>query len=99
MKLYKANSQELLLVKERDEVFAFGTKCTHYGAPLEKGFFSEGPFARLAILLPRIKHHPSAAHSHIPSPVRRRVHHISPLQNAHCLDPACVVPSSDPLSI
>lgn len=42
MKLYKANSQELLLVKERDEVFAFGTKCTHYGAPLEKGFFCKG---------------------------------------------------------
>lgn len=28
---------KILLVKENNEYFAIGTKCSHYGAPLAKG--------------------------------------------------------------
>ncbi|KAL5017385.1 hypothetical protein ScPMuIL_006974 [Solemya velum] len=31
-----------LLVKEKEQFYAVGAKCTHYGAPLVKGAFSDG---------------------------------------------------------
>eukprot|EP01121_Diplochlamys_sp_Union-15-3_P009946 TRINITY_DN2735_c0_g2_i4.p1 TRINITY_DN2735_c0_g2~~TRINITY_DN2735_c0_g2_i4.p1 ORF type:complete len:538 (-),score=101.66 TRINITY_DN2735_c0_g2_i4:40-1653(-) len=32
----------VLLFKEKDQFYATGTKCTHYGAPLKNGTFSNG---------------------------------------------------------
>jgi apoptosis-inducing factor 3 len=42
MKVCEVGEKQVLVVKENNEVFAFGTKCTHYGAPLSKGIFCKG---------------------------------------------------------
>ena len=47
LQLFKVNTKqneeaEVLVVKENNDVYAMGTKCTHYGAPLINGIFCNG---------------------------------------------------------
>ena len=42
MKEVEIRSQKILLVNQRGKISAVGGKCTHYGAPLVKGAFSNG---------------------------------------------------------
>ena len=37
MKSFKIDDKEVLLCRIKDEFFAVGAYCTHYGAPLEEG--------------------------------------------------------------
>lgn len=36
------NGNKVLIVKQKNEFFAVGSKCSHYGAPLVKGALGEG---------------------------------------------------------
>ena len=42
MKVFDAGEGRVLIVREQDQVHAMGTKCTHYGAPLNTGIFCKG---------------------------------------------------------
>jgi len=42
MKEVELGEGKVLLVKEHDKIFATGTKCTHYGAPLKTGSLCNG---------------------------------------------------------
>jgi apoptosis-inducing factor 3 len=42
MRGVKAAGSDVLLVRDGDTVYAVGGKCTHYGAPLEKGVYADG---------------------------------------------------------
>lgn len=42
MRSVKAGPAEVLLIRDGDDVYATGAKCTHYGAPLEKGVYRDG---------------------------------------------------------
>lgn len=42
MKVFEVDESKVLLVKQKGEISALGTKCTHYGAPLDKGVLGEG---------------------------------------------------------
>lgn len=42
MKVFEAGEKQVLVVKENGKVYAMGTKCTHFGAPLNTGIFCEG---------------------------------------------------------
>ena len=42
VKEVEIGSEKALIVKENDGIFAFGSKCTHYGLPLGKGKFQKG---------------------------------------------------------
>lgn len=36
------NGNKVLVVKQKNEFFAVGAKCSHYGAPLVKGALGDG---------------------------------------------------------
>lgn len=36
------NGNKVLVVKQKNEFFAIGAKCSHYGAPLVKGALGDG---------------------------------------------------------
>jgi len=36
------NGNKVLIVKQKNEFFAVGAKCSHYGAPLVKGALGDG---------------------------------------------------------
>ncbi len=42
MQAAKAGRTEVLLIRDGEQVFATAVKCTHYGAPLEKGVYRDG---------------------------------------------------------
>ncbi|RUS78071.1 hypothetical protein EGW08_014151, partial [Elysia chlorotica] len=42
MKEVEVGEHKVLLVKEGDQFYALGNKCTHYGAPLSKGSYCDG---------------------------------------------------------
>lgn len=42
MKVFEAGEKQVLVVKENGKVYAMGTKCTHFGAPLNTGIFCQG---------------------------------------------------------
>ncbi|GFR86765.1 apoptosis-inducing factor 3-like protein [Elysia marginata] len=42
MKEVEVGGQKVLLVKDSDQFYALGNKCTHYGAPLSKGSYCNG---------------------------------------------------------
>ncbi len=42
MRAVKAGETDVLLVRDGEHVFATAAKCTHYGAPLEKGVYRDG---------------------------------------------------------
>lgn len=42
MRSVKAGSTDVLLIRDGESVYATGAKCTHYGAPLEKGVYRDG---------------------------------------------------------
>ena len=42
MRSVKAGDDDVLLIRDGDQVFATGATCTHYGAPLEKGVYRDG---------------------------------------------------------
>lgn len=42
MKKIDVGEESVLLVKENDQFFAVGNKCSHYGAPLSNGAYCEG---------------------------------------------------------
>ncbi|KAG5870987.1 hypothetical protein JTB14_013458 [Gonioctena quinquepunctata] len=42
LKTFPLGDGEVLLVKQNGTISALGTKCTHYGAPLEKGALGDG---------------------------------------------------------
>jgi nitrite reductase/ring-hydroxylating ferredoxin subunit len=37
-----SDGKSILLIKQKGELYAIGTKCTHYGAPLKTGALGEG---------------------------------------------------------
>lgn len=41
MKAFPLGEGEVLLVRHKGQLSAVGSKCTHYGAPLEKGALGE----------------------------------------------------------
>ena len=42
LKVFEVGGTNVLLVKEKGQVYAMGNKCTHYGAPLNTGIFCNG---------------------------------------------------------
>lgn len=42
MKSFELNGEKVLVVHHRGQLSAIGSKCSHYGAPLEKGALCEG---------------------------------------------------------
>jgi len=42
MKAFDADGRHILITRINDEYYATGSKCTHYGAPLEKGALNNG---------------------------------------------------------
>ena len=42
MKSFEINGQKILLANHKGELYAVGNKCSHYGAPLEKGSLCNG---------------------------------------------------------
>lgn len=40
--LGRVNDDAVVVVKQRDQLFAIGARCTHYGGPLEKGLVVDG---------------------------------------------------------
>ena len=42
MKVFEAGEKQVLVVREKGQVYAMGAKCTHYGAPLNTGVFCKG---------------------------------------------------------
>lgn len=42
MKVFDAGERQVLVVKEKGQLYAMGAKCTHYGAPLNTGIFCQG---------------------------------------------------------
>ncbi len=42
MKEFPLNGGKVLLVKQEGQLFAVGTKCSHYGAPLVNGTLTKG---------------------------------------------------------
>ena len=42
MRAAKAGETDVLLVRDGERLFATAAKCTHYGAPLEKGVYRDG---------------------------------------------------------
>jgi len=42
MKEVPVEESQILVVKDKEEVYAFGAKCSHLGAPLKSGVFCEG---------------------------------------------------------
>ena len=40
--MFSAGEQQVLVVKEKGKIYAMGSKCTHFGAPLKTGIFCEG---------------------------------------------------------
>lgn len=42
MRAVRAGESEILLIRDGARVFATAVKCTHYGAPLERGVYRDG---------------------------------------------------------
>lgn len=42
MKTFELAEEKVLLVRQKGEIKAIGTKCTHYGAPLVNGALGDG---------------------------------------------------------
>ena len=42
MKSFEVNGGKVLVAKHKGELYAIGNKCSHYGAPLEKGALCNG---------------------------------------------------------
>ena len=40
--MFNAGEREILIVKDEGQIYATGTKCTHFGAPLNTGIFCKG---------------------------------------------------------
>lgn len=42
MKSFELGGEKVLVVHHKGQLTAIGSKCSHYGAPLEKGTLCEG---------------------------------------------------------